>query len=173
MTGVTLKVDDQDVLAALGALAEAAEDLAPVLKAIGEDWQASTKRRIEVEEDPNGTRWAALNPLYARDKKGPGILRESGQLFGSIVYEVAGNELEVGTNRPHARVHQFGAKIVPKTAAALVFQMGGETFRRQSVTVPARPFLGISVADREAALDAIADYLDLATGGSLTGTPSP
>jgi len=173
MTGVTIRVDDEAVLAALGGLAEATADLAPVLEGIGEVLQRSTKDRIEQEVDPAGNPWVRLNPIYAKTKKGPGILRESKQLWGTIVYEVAGDEVTVGTNRPHARVHQFGATIVPKTAAALVFQMGGETFHLKSVRIPARPFLGISATDRERILDTIADALDAAVGGALTGGAEP
>lgn len=170
MTGTTITVDDAAILAALDGLTAATADLAPLWAAIGEVLVSSTKERFREERDPVGNAWAPLNRLYAATKKGTGILKESGQLAWSIVWQVASDTLFVGTNRPHARVHQFGAVIKPVTAAALVFEMGGETIRVASVTVPARPFLGISSADREAILDTIADFLDLATGGALTGT---
>ncbi len=168
----TLSVDDATVLLALDGLADAPSDLAPLWKAIGEDMVSSTKERFRTETDPEGRPWAPLNPLYAETKKGAGILKESGQLAWGIAWQIEGDALEWGTNRPHARVHQFGAVIKPKTAAALVFELGEKTIRVKSVTVPRRSFLGISEEDRRTILDTMADWLDAATGGALTGSPT-
>ena len=174
MTGVLIEVDDAVVIDALGRLAAAGADPRGFLTNVGEILVASTKERFRTEKDPEGQPWAPLNPLYAAGKPaGKKILEASGQLsHESIVYQIADTQLEVGTNRPHARVHQFGAIIVPKSAAALVFEMGGETFRVKSVTVPARRFLGISAEDRERIVEAADDFFaDLAggSGGVTTG----
>jgi phage virion morphogenesis protein len=163
---VTIKVDDSEVLAALQRLIDKGRDPAPMLSAIGLILAASTRERIKDEKSPDGTPFAPLNPLYKKGKKGPGILRESQTLFRTIVSQVEGNSVFVGTNRPHARVHQFGATIRPKTAAALVFQMAGQTICRGSVIIPPRPFLGISKQDREDIVELIEDEIAGAIDGA-------
>lgn len=170
MTGVTIRVEVDEVVVALQRIAAAGDRPDDLLKLIGEDLVNSTKQRFRDEKAPDGASWAPLNPLYASTKKGTGILRETGQLAGSIVWQIADGTLEVGTNRPHARVHQFGAKIVPKAAAALVFEMGGKTIEAASVTVPARAFLGISSDDLADIRVTTAEYFDAATGGALEGS---
>ena len=167
MTGVLIEVDDAVVIDALGRLAAAGADPRAFLVNVGEILVASTQERFRTETDPEGQPWAPLNPLYAAGKPaGKKILEASGQLARSIVYQIAEDELVVGTNRPHARVHQFGATIVPKSAAALVFSMGGETVRVKSVTVPARPFLGISSEDRERIVEFADDFFAVLVGGT-------
>jgi phage virion morphogenesis protein len=165
MTGVHIAVDDAAVLAALGRLIATGRQPDAVLQAIGLMLADSTRERIRDEETPEGVPFAPLHPLYKEQKQGAGILRESQTLFRTIVSQVSGNQVVVGTNRPHARVHQFGATIRPKTAAALVFGLGDQTIFAQQVTVPARPFLGVSAADRDAITDLIADALDDAMAG--------
>lgn len=170
MTGVTIEVRDERVLEDLQRLMTATDDPSPALKNVGIYLVRSTQERIVAQRAPDGRPWVPLNPIYAKGKKGPGMLRESGELYSTIVYQLAGNhELEEGTDRAHARVHQFGAEIVPKTAAALVFEMGGETFKLAKVTIPARPFLGLSDVDIEEIHAIFEDFLELAAGGAIGG----
>src|SRR3546814_7144 len=137
------------------------------LKNIGLHLVHSTKDRFLEERAPDGLPWAPLNPAYAAAKRGPGILRElgnAGGLMGSISYEVTGNQLEWGTNKVHAAVHQLGATIRPRTAEALVFPIGGETVIAKSVTIPAREFLGVSADDETEILAILEDFIADATG---------
>ena len=99
MTGAVLTLDIRNTDDALARLLEAASDLKPALKNIGVELERSTKERIAREESPDGSHFAPLNPLYAKTKKGPGILRgESGDL-ANIVWQLAGDDtVEVGTN---------------------------------------------------------------------------
>lgn len=57
----------------------------------------------------------------------------NGGLMGSVTYEVTGNEVHVGTNKPYGRIHH----------------LGGQAGRGKKVTIPARPWL---VLPDEAAL---------------------
>ncbi|ODN71183.1 phage virion morphogenesis protein [Methylobrevis pamukkalensis] len=169
MTGVTLKVDDAAVIAGLARVADAGLDPNDVLQNIGEYLRDAVQDRFDAEAGPGGVKWAPLNPLYAATKKGRGILRESGDLHENIVWQIIGGALHVGTNRLHARVHQFGATIKPKSAAALVFQLGTRVIHAASVTVPARPFLGIDDEDRREILDIVADHLAMVFEGAAGG----
>jgi phage virion morphogenesis protein len=156
MTGVTIKVTvrDAEVKAALGRLAAADGKLIPMaLKNIGELLIKSTRERFDQERAPDGKRWAPLDPEYAKGKRSKKILQESGMqggLLGTIVYRVMGRLLEIGTNKVYGAIHQFGGVIVPRSADRLVFRIGGRLVFARKVTIPARPFLGISAADREA-----------------------
>ena len=129
-----------------------------LLRAIGVGLQHTTMQRFETATDPQGHRWAALRPAYAMYKQGPGILREAGMrggLQGSITFSTSGNSVIVGSNKIYAAVHQFGAVIVPVHAKALRFFYGPHLQIRQSVTIPARPYLGFGVEDEHVVLDAI------------------
>jgi len=168
MTGTSIIVDDDSVTGALQRLYDAAGNLAPALKNIGEYETRVTKRRFIDEKDPEGTPWQDLHPLYAKTKKGPGKLRGETRSLSEIVYQVASDSVEIGSNVIYARVHNEGAVIKPKNAAALVFSMGGQTFMVQSVKIPKRQFLGISEADKEEIEAIVRDHFEDAVG---TGQP--
>lgn len=168
MTGVRITIDDRAVRQALTALARLGRDPSPALKALGARLVAGTRNRIEAEQSPTGSAWPRLNPAYAAGKRGPGMLRERamrGGLFGSLTSEVDGARLRVGTNKAYAAIHQFGGTITPKSAKALVFKMGGRTVHAKKVTIPARPFLGISEEDRATIAEVFAAFAAKATRG--------
>lgn len=168
MTGVRIEANTEAILDVLQRLYAATGDLRPALKNIGEYEAPATKDRIAKGVTPEGLPFAPLDPLYAATKKGPGILRgESGDL-ASIVYQLAGDDsVEIGNDTPHGAIHQFGGVIRPKNAAALVFSLGGRTVFASQVTIPARPYLGVSEEDEREILAIVADYLDDASGGVL------
>ena len=160
MTGavIEVKIDDTTAAKAFADMARVISDPQPVLRAIGTGLVQVTQDRFESATDPDGNAWADLNPLYASTKRGPGILRESamrGGLMASITYETSADAVQVGTNKIYAAVHQFGATIVPKEAPALIFRIGGKLVWARSVTIPARPFLGIGSDDEEMILDVV------------------
>lgn len=102
-----------------------------------------TQRRIETEKSsPEGQAWP-------KTREGRGALFVTGHhLYQSIQDHVSGLTASWGTSWIGARVHQFGAVIVPVRAKALAFRVGGKTIFRKKVTIPARAYLGISAANR-------------------------
>lgn len=97
------------------------------LKNIGEYLVEATQGNFDAERAPSGAPWAPLKPKTLRRKRTQKILTESRRLRDSIVWQLEGaGELAVGTNVIYAATHQFGR---------------GE--------IPARPFLGLSAADRD------------------------
>jgi phage virion morphogenesis protein len=168
VTAIRVRLDDREVKAALRELARLGRDPSPPLKALGPLLVASTRDRITREVTPEGAPFRPLNPAYAAGKRGPGILRERaarGGLFGSLTSEQSGRRLRVGTNKIYAAVHQFGAEIRAKRAPKLVFRLGGRLVFAGRVTIPARPFLGISEEDREEILHVFGLFIRRATGG--------
>ena len=156
---------------ALQRLLTAAGDLRPALKNVGEYEAQATKDRIVAGVSPDGTPFAPLNPLYAKvEKKGPGILRGASGDLASIVYQLAGDAaVEIGNSVVYGAIHQFGGVIKAKNAPALVFSLGGDLVAVKSVTIPARPYLGVSKDDEAEILAIVADHLASAIGDDLEG----
>jgi len=153
---IMIRVDDEAANAALAQLVEKTEDTLPIMDAIGASLVLSTQMRFEREEGPAGGKW----PQSLRAKlEGGKTLRDEGHLYASITHRASTTSVEVGSNLIYAAIHQFGGKIEAKNAKALKFRIGGEWVSRKSVTIPARPFLGIDDGDRAMIVDAVADAL--------------
>lgn len=169
MTGVTLTATLEDGPARAGlrqvALLGRSGEL---LRAIGVGLARNTRERFDDERDPRGEPWQPLSELYAPLKRGPGILRESGMrggLQGSITFDATNDEVAVGSNKVYAAVHQFGATIRPKNGPHLIFRNVHGLVFAKSVTIDARPYLGISAEDEDTILDVTETMWLRATGG--------
>jgi phage virion morphogenesis protein len=166
MSGVTVTVDTAEVTAALDRLVKLGADPSPALKNVGVHLVQSTQERFQQEKAPDGSAWPALDPDYRAGKRGPGILREAGMrggLMGSITWSLQGQRLTVGTNKVYAAIHQFGGTIKPKTQPALIFRIGGRLAFARQVTLPARPFLGVSAEDAAEIQAIFEDFAEMAT----------
>ena len=84
-------------------------------------------------------------PVGRGSAKNATLARRSGDLAGSLNTKasVSGAKIsaQVSTNLKYARIHEKGGTIRPVRAKALKFQVGGRWVTKQSVTIPARPFL--------------------------------
>jgi hypothetical protein len=62
-----------------------------------------------------------------------------------------GTGVIIGANRQYAATHQFGATIRAKNKKALTVPIADGSLRLlKQVTIPARPFLGLSEGDKRA-----------------------
>lgn len=102
---------------------------------------------------PDGSAWAPN-----REGRTP-ILHRSGALARSIDYAVSGLQAVIGSGLVYAAIHHYGGTIVPKSASALVFSVGGRLFRVKKVTMPARPYVGLSGDDRAELIQAAVLYI--------------
>jgi phage virion morphogenesis protein len=166
MSGVTFRmtVDAGPIAEGLGRVATLTGNLVPVLSAAGDALISGTRDRFRAGRDPTGAPWRPLSRAYADTKRGGQILVESRALMNSITRRVSGRTLEVGSNRIYARIHQEGGVIRAKGGGALRFPLGDGYVTVKSVTIPARPYLGLSAADERAVLDAVEDAIDNALG---------
>jgi phage virion morphogenesis protein len=139
MAGASIIVEDQAVREALARL-QTLNAGGKALKWIGTEVAAQVRHRIDTGgPGPDGTAWHPLNAAYAANKKGAGILKGlamRGGLQGSIAWAVDGDSVRIG------------GTIRPVRAAALVFHLGGKLIRAHAVTIPARPYLGLSADNR-------------------------
>lgn len=154
MSGVALEIRDSELDAALAALDGMANaPLEELAEGIGRLVQEQTRHRIETEKtSPAGEAW---KPNHA----GTSILYASGMLSQSIDYIASSESVIVGSGLIYARIHQKGGKIVARNAKALMFQIGNGLVSVKSVNMPARPYLGLSSANRGDILDAARDWL--------------
>lgn len=168
MAGATLEIAWRPgrMMTALASLQAGLRDPFPLLGAIGTLLVRNTQDRFDDETAPDGSSWAPLSPLYAPHKRGAGILRAAamrGGLQGSITSRVDGANVIVGSNKVYAAVHQFGATITPKNPGGrlILRDWKGRAFASAAeVTIPARPYLGLSRFDEVTILEATEDYLD-------------
>ncbi len=170
--GIRIEVQDAALTAALERLAQA--DMTRANDAIGAAIVASTKMRFERQAGPDGKPWQRLSPRTAAKRIGSrrrgfdNILRVSGRLSNSITHIASAEEIAVGTNLPYAGIHQLGGTIQREARQAKVYHTYNEktgdirgftkrsranlerdvTIGAHTITIPARPYLGIDEADR-------------------------
>ena len=137
------------------------------------------KKRFSTGTAPDGTRWKPLK--FARPRGGNRPLLDTGRLRSSIVGRFDMNGVTVGTAHPGAALQNFGGTVRPVKGKFLAIPLTKEAQRNgtprqmtgtdvmplfarmiggrmighfmllKKVTIPARPFIGLS-AEGEAAL---------------------
>ena len=127
------KFDDQETQAAMGRLvAGMKSDF--FREQVGAEVQKFSQARVLAGGPaPDGQPWEKLKPSTLRHKKRPDILNESGSMMDSIIWQLQGeDEVAIGSAMVYARIHQMGGKAGPNLR----------------VTIPARPYLGLSGENR-------------------------
>lgn len=170
MSGLTLTVslDDDDFRRVMAEGRLAGENLRPLMTIAGGIFENSTRDRFDQERGPGGIPWP--QSWRAREEGGK-TLTDTGLLRGSVRSEYGDDWVETGvdgrdTAGQYAASHQWGVTIRPTSARALAFTAPDGTFRMvTSVTLPARPFMGIDDEDLLDLQDAFTDYL----GGAFSG----
>lgn len=122
-------------------------DLADAIGALVED---QTRHRIDSEKKgPDGTPWPKWSSGYAATRHGgQSLLIGAGHFLASVQNYTVGNVAQVGSNLVYAGLPQFGGTIRPKNGKSLVFNLGKTKVFAKSVTIPARPYLGLSDENR-------------------------
>ena len=149
-----IELDDAAVQAAFGWLVRAGTDLSPAMAAIGEHLLNTTRQRFKDQESPEGEPWKPLEEEYRKSKKRnkDKILTLYGHLRGTLAYQAGRDHVDVGSTRIYAGTHQGGA-------AQGAY---GETRKGAPIPfgdIPARPFLGLSEADKTEINLAVRDFL--------------
>lgn len=115
-------------------------DTSTLMPRLGEYLLASTQERFKTQAAPDGGAWDALAPRTVKRKKyNPSkVLTARGFLRRGIRYQVLDKStVQVGTDSVYAATHQYG---------------------RDEAHIPARPFLGLSSADRREITAIIRDW---------------
>jgi phage gpG-like protein len=165
---VDVQVDDAAVRAAISRAQRKTSGLSPLMREVAAIVENSTRGRFKTQADPDGKPWKPLSvsTKRARARRAAGgrtytkngrrttaaftraylsaqILLDTGRLRASIVSVFNAREAIVGSNLIYARIHQ----------------LGGQAGRGRRVTIPARPFLGLSNADRTDIVEAVQSFL--------------
>lgn len=150
-----------------------------LLADMGEFLTASTQDRFRSSTAPDGTKWQAnsqstyLGILGNKHSDDEGSLNSKGvnrvmskrplvgdgTLMRDIHYQISGDLLLVGSNLIYAATHQFGATIKPKNGKSLSWKIGEISIFVKQVKIPAREYLGISIADETELYAIIEDHL--------------
>jgi phage virion morphogenesis protein len=158
---IEVKVDDARLMSTLRRMMTAAMQPQTAMQEIAALGESSTRMRFRTQIGPDGVAWKK-----GRKKSGR-TLTKDGHLSGSISSRATQGEATWGVNRVYAAIHQFGGVIKPRTKKALRFRVAGGGFvTAKQVTIPARPFLGISRDDREDILHLLRKHYG---GGAIAG----
>jgi phage virion morphogenesis protein len=179
MASIKIEIDDQAVMPAFNRLLAAGDDPSPIMRLIGEGMAESTRMRFEQSRAPDGTPWkplaqstyeglvagrksnlqkksGRLSALGAQRVAGrKPLIGETRMLSTTIGYQLEGsNAVVIGTPMEYGFVHQLGGKktytILPKNKQALAWPGGAHPVKKVvHPPLPARPFLGVSVEDRD------------------------
>jgi len=159
-------LDDLQAVSAFDQAAAAADDLTPLMDDIGAVLvNAAVERIATTNESPDGVVWP--KSLRAKEVGGP-TLHDSGLLMRSINAEAGPRQVRVGSNMIYAGVHQTGRTIRPVSAGALSFTLpNGQRVMAGEVTIPARPYLGVSPEDVNTIIDVTTVFFDDILGGRI------
>lgn len=142
MAGVQLEMTLQGIEGAAAALGRlAATDLEDLAYNAGGLLESSTRERIATEKAaPDGTPWAPWTERYddTRNHAKHSLLVQDNHLLTSVQNYTTGHETRVGTNLIYGAIHQMGGEIANGWGRGI------------RITMPARPYLGISEHDRRA-----------------------
>lgn len=161
MAGLRLEITGKEAaLATLSEVIGRADDKRGLFDAIGAALAVSTQQRFETETGPDDVPW---RPSLRKQLVGGRTLTDTARLVQSITHEATDSSVAIGTNVVYGAIHQMGGTIRAKTSRGLRFRSpgnGGWTTKRE-VTMPARPFLGVSRADEGEIEATAADFLKL------------
>jgi phage gpG-like protein len=155
MSGLNIHIDISEITThLLPRLARLADlDKNALLDNLGGLGVSQTQRRITSEKtSPDGEPWKP-------NRRGGSILFLEGHLNSSIAHEVGRDDVSWGSNLVYAAIHQTGGTITAKNGKSLHFQIGNQHFFPKSVTLPARPFLGLSDDNKTEVVDALNDWI--------------
>lgn len=129
--------------------------------ALAEGVRESTLERFRQSKAPNGQRWRTS--IRAAQEGGRTLIRTA-QLRNSIHARSDASGFVVGTNVKYAATHQFGEPgrtIRARRKKALRFQVNGRWVSKKQVrvTIPARPFLGLSEEDMREMKATVEDFI--------------
>lgn len=173
MTAFTISVQDEQVRAALKALASRVQNMQPVLETIGLQIVDRTERRFATSTGPDGVLWkpnsaATLDMLAA--SLGKSYRKKDGSLNSKGSAKVAGKKPLIGESKHLMSSFSFHATpqdltVASSMAYAAIQQFGGKAGRGHKITIPARPFLPVHQdgslypAEQAEILKALNEYL--------------
>lgn len=136
---LTIELNERDLTRGLSNLLRNLQNRRPMMQGIATELLSMTEDNFERESWGNEP-W---QPTY----RGGKILQLSGQLAASIHTLATNQRAQIGSNKIYAAIHHIGGDIHAQNAPYLMIPLGNGRFaRKQSVTIPARPYLPINAS---------------------------
>lgn len=159
MYDIRLEGDTQAMLRRIRSFSEI--DRRSINAALAEGVRESTLERFRQSKGPDRRRWKTSKRAILEGGK---TLVKTAQLRNSIHAKSDASGFAVGTNAKHAATHQFGEPgriIRARRKKALRFKIGGKWISKKQVrvTIPARPFLGLSDEDMQEMKATVEDFI--------------
>ena len=123
----------QEVAIVLERLAQATTHRTPLMRSIAGTMESAVLQNFDVRGRP---KWLGL-----KYRQGTPLV-DTENLMGSITSDYTNDTAVVGTNEPYAAIHQFG----------------GKAGRGRKTTIPARPFLKLTLEDESDIMEDIQAY---------------
>lgn len=181
MSGVTLTLGYRDAMHVLLGMEQQLRHPEPMLDKMGEALLQFHRQRFKDQESPSGEAWQELSRRYKKRKKRnrDKILVLDGTLRNTLRWQIRGNELLFGTDRPYGAIHQFGGtiEIAARSQQAYYRQLRSgrvknrfvrkkranysewHTIGAYSIHMPARPWLGVSNTEKIRLVDIARNHL--------------
>lgn len=161
MTVVNIQLDISQLSRVIDKAVERLSRPKLMFAEMGEELLAIHFARFTAQQAPDGTPWQPLKDWYRESKKKnvDKILTLDGHLSGTLRYQASDTGVIFGSDRPYAAIHQFGGVIKPKGNYPLKLGAAKDSPRAQSVTIPARPWLGLSADDEQRLIDIARKHL--------------
>ncbi|MEA4892643.1 MAG: phage virion morphogenesis protein [Peptococcaceae bacterium] len=157
---IRLEGDVRDLRKKLGRLQLSGAEKTSLNLALAETLRESTMTRFDTGTGPDGRKW---KKSIRAEAEGGQTLVNTADLKNSIHAMASDTAAAVGTNKKYARTHQFGDSrtIRTKRKKSLAFRIGGKWIVRKQVhvTIPARPFLGITDEDMTEIRATVAEFI--------------
>jgi len=177
MSGASIELTStgaREIERRLAGLVDAFDDLTDLMEGFGVTLESSVTDRFETETAPNGTKWTPSQRVKANGGK---TLTLSAQLRLSVHSIASATQVEVGTNKIYAGVHNdgFDGSVTVPTHMRTIDEAFGRPLKapvsftvksfERAMNIPQREFIGLSLED-EAELLAQAEDYALAAGGA-------
>lgn len=153
--GVRIEINMADISAVNALVTRLADfDASELVSDLVRLGEMQTKERVRSGgPGPDGEAWPP-------NLEGTPILYRTGKhLEGQITSSASGSSGEWGCAWEFAHVHQYGATIAPKNADFLAFSIGGKRVHAKKVTIPPRPFVGVSADNARELKQHVTDFL--------------
>ncbi len=139
------------------------QDLTQFFKNVGAYVVRQTiNERFGKEQSPDGSKWQVLSQARIKQRRkrhktgNMKILQDTGNLRQTIEKQIsiARDHVIIGSNLKYAAIHQFGGTIHFKK-------------KKGSVTIPARPYLGLNEKDKQHIAKMLQGYINRHVLGSI------
>ena len=163
---ITVALDLGQIEPALRRLEQAALNMRPVYADIGQELVNTTRRRFEVSEAPDGSKWEPNSPVTLARLVGPSMRKKDGSLNKRGEARIASKRPLIGETRLlsteiHDVVTATGVQVGSNKVQAAMMHFGGTKaeFPHLWGDIPARPFVGVSREDEREILALTLDHL--------------